>query len=251
MSFTDKAVLASGAISAVMAPAAADAAVVKVVQSVSLKVSDLTPEANFDIGFAGWDVDGQNGADFYLAGYRTSGDTQVDYVTYLRYSYAAFGIVNFPGTGTRFPNGNSVFVTTQSAGLARFIESSRVGPALTGNKVGAPFGQALAAYSTVFSTIFGYTYGGSPRYPEGTLHLGTNKIGFKFLAGGNPHYGIADIVLNTGDDPGIEVVRWWYENEPDTEIHVTPVLPSGIAALTLLGLGAAGLRAQRRQKAKQ
>lgn len=57
-------------------------------------------------------------------------------------------------------------------------------------------------------------------------------------------------MLHGGPEFTLEVPRWWYEDEPDTEIHITPVPSSGIAALTLLGFGAAGLRAQRRRKAK-
>ncbi len=69
------------------------------------------------------------------------------------------------------------------------------------------------------------------------------------MPNGDTHYGWAKVILHDGPDFELEVADWWYEDEADTEIHVTPVPASGLAALTLLGLGAAGLRAQRIRKA--
>jgi MYXO-CTERM domain-containing protein len=49
----------------------------------------------------------------------------------------------------------------------------------------------------------------------------------------------------------LTVRNWAYEDEPDTAIHVEPIPapPAGVAALTLLGLGAAGVRSWRKRNA--
>lgn len=247
MSFRDKALLATGAVSVAAFPAASEAAAVHVKQSVKIQASDLVPGPGIEVGFTPWDIDGNGGAPLYLAGYRISASTQVDSTVFLRYQFAGFGIVNIPNPYTVTANGNSVLLSASGSGLARLISSDRVGPTLTGSKYGAPSAAAFFTSAVTFSTSGGATYGGSSQYPAGTLHPGTNKIGFRFLSGGNTHYGYADLKFIRGSDPGIEVTQWWYEDEPDTEIHVTPVPASGVAALTLLGLGAAGLRRMRKR----
>lgn len=250
MKFSEKAALATGTISLAAVPMAADAAVVHVVQSVSIRGSDLFHGPDFDLAYAPWDIDGDSGYDFYLVGYRDSGSFQIDSSTSLRYQYGIFGILNWFSTSlSPAPNGNSLVVTSSSDGLARLRSSDRVGPTLSPGQYGAPAGAALVTYETTFWTFGGSTYGGSSQIPEGSLHSGRNNIGFRFIANGNTHYGYADLTVINGSDPGIEISQWWYEDEPDTEIHVTPVPSSGVAALTLLGLGAAGLRAQRKHKA--
>lgn len=248
MNFTDKVLLASGTIPFAAVPAASEAAIVHVTESVSIRASDLISGAGFEFGFTPWDIDGNGGAPLYLAGYRVSNTTQIYSSTYLRYQFASFGIVNSPTSGTAVSNGNSLVLSSSGFGLARLVSSNRVGPTLTGGNYGGPFATALLTTVVTFSTTGGYTYGHSSQYPAGTLQPGSNKIGFRFVTGGNAHYGYADLKLIGGGDPGIEIAQWWYEDEPDTEIHVTPLPSSGIAALTLLGLGAAGLRAQRKRR---
>ena len=248
MNFRDKALLATGAISLATFPAASEAAVVHVKQSVKIQSSDLVDGFDFEVGFTPWDIDGNGGMPFYLAGYRVSESTQFDSTVFLQYRFASFRIVNSLTLYTATPNGNSILMSASGFGLARLISSDRVGPTLTGGKYGAPSATAFLTSHVTFSTSSGATYGHSFQYPAGTLHPGANKIGFRFIANGSTHYGYADLKLIGGSDPGIEVTQWWYEDEPDTEIHVTPVPSSGIAALTLLGLGAAGVRRMRKRK---
>ena len=88
------------------------------------------------------------------------------------------------------------------------------------------------------------------------MAFGHNFIGFKLNIDGWRHFGFAEIELTglgAGGGPlgiDLKVLRWAYEDEPNTAIHVEaiPALPSGVAALMLLGLGAAGVRRLRLQK---
>ena len=93
MSFIEKAAVASSALTLAALPFAADAAVVRVNQTISLHASSLFP-GDPAINFISWDIDGNGGADFYLAGYLSTGSTQFGNSTWLRYQYGAFGIVN-------------------------------------------------------------------------------------------------------------------------------------------------------------
>lgn len=97
--------------------------------------------------------------------------------------------------------------------------------------------------------------GGTNFPPE--LTLGQNYIGFELRQATGTHYGYADIVIAEMRSDGVligaslTVRNWAYEDEPDTAIHVEPIPapPAAVGALTLLGLGAAGVRSWRRARA--
>jgi hypothetical protein len=82
------------------------------------------------------------------------------------------------------------------------------------------------------------------------IGLGPHKIGFRFDVDGQDHYGWANILLQGARHKRLEVTQWSYETDPDTPIHISavPAPPAGVAALTLLGVGAAGLRGWRKRK---
>ena len=84
---------------------------------------------------------------------------------------------------------------------------------------------------------------------------GDNMIGFRFDdgTGAGLNYGWA--VLNFDRHSGsVTIPEWTYETEDDTAVHagtqgtVVPVPASIVPAITLLGLGAAGMRKWRKQK---
>ena len=82
---------------------------------------------------------------------------------------------------------------------------------------------------------------------------GDYTIGFVFDNLGDAHYGIADITVGGGPDWVLTINEWTYEDTPDTAVHVpdVPVPPSGLAALSLLAMGAAGMRSLRKRKEAQ
>ena len=76
------------------------------------------------------------------------------------------------------------------------------------------------------------------------------RFGFKFQIDGNDHYGWADATLDLDDSTLIFTIEeWTYNDEPNQEVHV-PVPASIVPAITLLGLGAAGVRRMRRRQAQ-
>lgn len=87
----------------------------------------------------------------------------------------------------------------------------------------------------------------SPRASDG-VPVGDNLIGFKFSISGNTHYGWAEIEFANDPELSLQVNRWAYKSEPDDPIGAGQVPGAGVAALTLLGLGAAGMRQWRKRK---
>lgn len=250
MKFSDKAALAAGAISFAAMPVAGQAAVVQGTGGpVSVSFADLPGGSGFQTVDVPWDVDGANGADFYLYAARSVYTYTLGYGANLelRYGYNGIAISTYsslPG------NGLGIVANPTTTGFARMAVSSRVGPTLAAGRylISSADAVATARYNVQYGTA---SYGSSYAVPLGDLLPGMNKIGFAFDVNGDTHYGWAEIVLHGGPNFELEVANWWYEDEADAEIHITPVPASGIAALTLLGLGAAGLRAQRQRKAKQ
>ncbi|WOO39814.1 hypothetical protein [Rubellicoccus peritrichatus] len=81
----------------------------------------------------------------------------------------------------------------------------------------------------------------------------TGFMGFYFNLGSGPQYGWAEVTFFDGNDPGITVHRWAYEDDGSSiQVGDTGVIPEPATVATGLGalaLGAAGLR--RWRKAKQ
>lgn len=109
----------------------------------------------------------------------------------------------------------------------------------TGSFAGIKYGFDSSA-SEFFVTGFGFA---------GELGLGQNFVGFVF----DDQLGYADLRFqkyvdgNTVLGLSMTVAAWAYETEVGKAIHVEPIPapPAGVAALTLLGLGAAGVRSWR------
>ena len=82
---------------------------------------------------------------------------------------------------------------------------------------------------------------------------GDYMITFVFDNLGDAHYDIADITVGGGPDWVLTINEWTYEDTPDTAVHVpdVPVPPSGLAALSLLAMGAAGMRSLWKRKEAQ
>lgn len=130
-------------------------------------------------------------------------------------------------------------------------------------EVGDTIGGGAGIYSVENGYLARATYpftslkilGGFYFPPE--LTLGQNCIGFQFRQATGIHYGYADIVIAEVRSEAmligasLTVRSWAYEDEPDTAIRVeaVPAPPAAVGALTLLGLGAAGVRSWRRARA--
>jgi len=237
LSYTQKISLAAGSLSALyLLPA--QASIVYVSGSpVSLAISAV------DGATAYWDVDSNGNSDFRLWKW---GSTNTGAIS--------FGSDNSNGRGLVGPT----FYTDNVQALAK---SFRVGPTLAnyfvwgyGYYSGYTPRNAMATYS---STSFGIPAVGGPSFWIGydfnfNFNVGDNYIGFRFLSGSNMLYGWADINFDTTN--GIVTIKEWaYNDTADTPIHIADtgaqqVPEPSTPALTLLGLGAAGLRAWRARK---
>lgn len=75
-------------------------------------------------------------------------------------------------------------------------------------------------------------------------------LGFAFDPGDGVHYGWARLTfVDSGPDSTVTIEEWAYEDKAGKAIHVgsIPAPPAAVPALTLLGLGAAGVRAWRKR----
>jgi hypothetical protein len=176
MKFSDKAALAAGAISFAAVPVAGQAAVVQGTGGpVSVSFADLPGGTGFQTVDVPWDVDGANGADFFLYAAR-SVSTHVSGSganVAFRYGYNGIAISTYssaPG------NGVGIVANPSTAGFARMAVSSRVGPTLAAGRhlISSADAVATAGYNVQYGTS---SYGASFGYPLGDLLPGMNKIG--------------------------------------------------------------------------
>lgn len=249
MNYAKKMLTAAGAVSAAVAPAMAEGAVVWTSQSLSLKFSDVTVGVD---AFVPWDVDGDSTPDFFLAGTLTSSTSTFGSGGTVSTS-GGIGLVNPDKFNTGGTSPNAVFAQggPYGGGFLRLSASMQVGPTLASGVPLASRAPAVFGGAYSYSTTGGFTSFSSGAYVVPGMQPGPNLIGFQFDIGGSNHFGFAQLVVTDGPtypDAGIAITRWAYETDADTPIHVTPIPGSGVAALTLLGLGAAGLRRQRRRK---
>lgn len=217
------------AVAIVAAPAVAEAKVVRVSGKPVQVIADF-----YSNGYtsAAWDVDGDGRADgtvfadvFALAFKETDG------------SNLSF----FDKTFRNPPNDITMPV---------FATSDLVGPDVPASDLAD---HGLFAFANPGSTGNGVITTSARLL--GDLTFGHNIIGFKLIVDGALHYGYAEMELaklSEGGNPtglGLKIRRWAYEDEPQTAIHVEPIPapPAAVGALTLLGLGAAGMRAWRRR----
>lgn len=256
LSFTQRVSMAAGAASAVVAPVAADAALVTVQGSpVSVRAQDYTSTGPGNA--ATWDVDGLNGPDFALNFFNTRSQTAGIYSTF-RYGQYRNLLSNF------LPGG------TQLNGMGFVGSTSFARPLASSARVGATLSAYLPAnYAALFGTEVQFSqrlYIPPNTQPDITSTAaspgagfggatGPVNVGFSFLSGGNTHYGWAQIDLGAGVDNRLTVVEWTYENSPDTPVHVgtraaqVPEPASTLPAIAMLAMGAAGVRAWRQRKA--
>ena len=248
LSYTQKISLAAGSLSALyLLPTVAQASIIYGNTPVSLafNVADGTS--------VNWDVDGADGADFRLwkAGNFNTGaiflasriQTGTGTSTYNGniYTYPKFGPMN--GRGLVGPT----FFTDNIQALRK---SFVVGPTLANNYVwGKGSTSGYSDRNAMQKTTYGaYAIGYDFNYG---FNPGDNYFGFRFLSGADLLYGWATINFDlTG---GIVTIKEWaYNDTADTPIHIadtTNAIPEpSTPALTLLGLGAAGLRAWRARK---
>ncbi len=256
LSFTQRVSMAAGAASVIVAPAAADAALVTVQGSpVSVRAQDFTM---IGIGNAAtWDVDGVNGPDFALNFSNTRTQTAGVYSTF-RYGQFRNILSNFLPGGTRLNGMGFVGSTSFARPLA---SSARVGATLSAY-LPASNARLFATEVLVSERLYvppntqpditstivdpGMGFGGA---------TGPVNVGFSFLSGGNTHYGWAQLDLGVTIDNRLTVVEWTYENSSDTPVHVgtraaqVPEPASTLPAIAMLAMGAAGVRAWRQHKA--
>jgi hypothetical protein len=236
--FSSKTMKTLGIAAVTVAPITADAAIVHVTGSpLTVSVTES----------AGWDVDGTGAAEFefrnqhsvaFLGG-RTFSDDNV-----LLYSG---GSLNGRGLAGRQPDGFSVAVLHRSQHVGPTLPSS-----LTIATAGS-YGRGVMRANRVRSlystrSISASAPAGGPFYDFGQQ---PGFLGFAFDPGGGLRYGWAKLQFDEdGYNSSLTISEWAYEDEPGEAIHVgsVPAPPAAVAGLTMLAMGAAGVRAHRRSR---
>ena len=179
-----------------------------------------------------WDVDGDGSADF--------------------------NIVN-RGEPTGAPEFEFLSITSAGLNGRGFIGTDSNGGGILGLNSGVSVGPTLA------TGVWGVSDLGLRQVGAHTVTLSepgfglswltqsqqTLFVGFRFDSGRGDQYGWAAMRLDLTSGPAtLFIDQWAYETEPDKAIIAGTIdaPASGLAALTLLGLGAAGLRRYRAQK---
>ncbi len=233
-----------------IAPATASAGLVYVI--------DRPVTVSFDalggsIGSAGvgWDIDGVNGTDTHFSvnrvAYRTFTDSDGNVVQDVH------GSLNFPGL---YGSGPVVFAREGGRShLVTVYESTVVGPRIYNSSrwQPPPFNGIETRASIVTPP------GGTPRtyfqiaeFSETQYgsSFGVRLMPFGFDISGQQHIGWARIRFEDAPDVQLVIERWAYESEPNTPVHVNniPAPPASVAALSLLAMGAAGVRSWRKRQ---
>lgn len=243
-SFSAKLAMTAGSGVLAIAPQAAGAAPILVDnRPLSISFDDL-PTGTGTL-LVPWDIDGNGTGDNNLVIRRGiySSDTASGDLRYYRH-----GVLQF---ATDLRTNNVKFVRSYGRGsLVMLDQSNYVTPSwvnadyrsvLSGNGITTARRYTRAAGGSIQSFSFGWL--------GGDLKFGVNAFGFGFDIDGAQHLGWGVMKLAPGPDYRLTITKWTYESEPDTPVHVDeiPVPSSGIAALTLLGLGAAGMRQWRKR----
>jgi hypothetical protein len=204
----------------------------------------------------GWDIDGVNGDDTqfgvnraaygtYYTNVTVSGSTKVQNIR---------GALSFPGL-----YGLGPVIFARGGGRSFLVDvpqSSIVGPQIMPPYAWHPppfngmhtYARLITPPGGTPETISqGATFSGRPYGADTELRL----MPFGFDVNGQQHVGWARIRFDYAPKPQLVIERWAYESEPNTEIHVNniPAPPAAIPALTLLALGAAGVRGWRKRQA--
>ncbi|MFK5948581.1 MAG: hypothetical protein QM500_07410 [Methylococcales bacterium] len=127
-----------------------------------------------------------------------------------------------------------------------------VGPTLTAAYQWGASQQASRTMVNTTGTALGADMAGG-----GWAAGGGQYFGFRFSRAGQTHYGWAEINFDLGGAPGgVHITRWAWENQPNTAIAVVvaavakpiPTLSIPALGLSILALGAAGIRRMRKAK---
>jgi hypothetical protein len=253
-SYSEKAAIAVGTVG-MLVPGVADANLVWV----SDRPLTTPPLASGqDYLTTNWDIDGDGVSDAgfyrnrYLARYPSNTTSRVGYRrSELWINNAGFGALSAGFHYHYF--GASKVETSQVVGdgdewflSGRFgatsVQYSRTAGGNTVSATGAGCaGSSIPGYSDFLNC--------KPFGPE--LTEGTNLVGFSFGGSSATHYGWAQITLQAHPYISITVDKWAYNDEAGQPVHVDPVPapPAAVGALTMLGLGAAGMRTWRKRKA--
>lgn len=241
--FTDKAGMTLAVSASLLAPTVADAAIVHVSdRPVTAAIISMTPHAD---SFA-WDVDGDGTAEFTLkqANWRYPVGSRTFYSG--RISLTSSGPVNGRGMVGRYswnPSSGQLILP-----LPR---SSLVGPTLANGYWGGPGVTSRPILSFGYDSLHPPAPSFTPSSHFGFDTGGDNLIGFAFDPGDGVRYGWARLTLAADFfNSAVTIHEWAFEDEPGDSIHVgsVPAPPAALSALTLLGLGAAGVRRWRRQR---
>jgi MYXO-CTERM domain-containing protein len=176
-----------------------------------------------------WDVDGDGAPDFHIV---NRDATDIEYLSISSVSLNGRGFV-----------GNA----SDKPGVVELGFGAAVGPTLAVNTWGlADAVREVGAHTATYSSpARGFSW--LTRVQQPVL------VGFRFDSGAGLQYGWASMQLDfNGGQTALTIHQWAYESEPDTAVTAGQVdaPASGLAALTLVGLGAAGLRRHRRRKAQ-
>lgn len=238
-SFRNKSLQTFGISAVALAPLTAEAAIVHVTGSpLTVGVTES----------AGWDVDGSGAAEFEFRNQHrvafVGGRTFSDDIVFL---YSG-GSLNGRGLAGQEPDGFSVAVMHRSQHVGPTLPSS-----LTIATAGS-YGRGVMRADRVRS-LTSSTRSSSASAPAGGPFYDFGQepgfLGFAFDPGGGLHYGWAKLQFDEdGYNSSLTISEWAYEDEPGEAIHVgnIPAPPAAAAGLTLLAMGAAGLRAQRRKR---
>lgn len=224
--FSSKVLKSAAVASAAIAPGAAGAAIVHVTgDPVSLAISAV-PTA-----IAAWNVDGVGNAEFEL---------RRDRVHHSGYRSFTTDTISLASGGQL--NGRGLF-NSNSGIIYPLSRSFLIGPGLPSAQTGISDRLIVKVWTDSLS------HGPDTLYYA--VHNGVNLIGFAFDPGDGLHYGWARLELSVdGFSSAVTISEWAYQSEAGEAVHVasTPLPSAGLPAITLLGLGAAGLRAQRQRK---
>ena len=258
--FSEKLALAAGSAALAVAPVSADAKLVTSGTAFTVGIPPNTPPLT-DISLP-WDIDGDGNPEFAFFGFVLGGDVAgTGSVQSIRYRAAAFGMgaaYYFGGPalpGLRFIWGTDSYSIHVPASVS-------IGPTLAAGLEtrafysGATFGPPILSVgqSEVVKTtgdVSTNIRSSTVRYYK--LGAGIQNFGFSFKIGGNVHYGWGVMSIGVGD--GLVIQEWTYDDVADEAVHVgsreavVPVPPSALPAITMLALGAAGLRRLRKGKA--
>jgi hypothetical protein len=236
--FTIKAMKSLGFTAVFLAPVTANAVIVHV--SGSSIVIGVT------VGGI-WDVDG-TGADEFE--FRNIHQTFPGDRTFISDDIRLFSSGPLNGRGLVGPN-------PYHSGVAVLSQSEHVGAGQGSSRspiLGSSYGRSVmnAHLSRVVTFTTHNISARAPYYHFYAFGQDPGYLGFAFDPGDGVRYGWAKLQFEEdGLNSSLTIEEWAYEDTLGKAIHVgsVPAPPAAAAGLTLLAMGAASVRAQRRQKA--